>query len=52
MKKISICSWCGEAFEILDDEPETDVCGECVFINDDEVGMIDDDDLVYLKGDM
>ena len=50
MRKISICSWCGECFE-LDDEPETDVCGECVFIQDDEVGTLDDDDLVYLKGD-
>ena len=50
MKRISICSWCGDSFEIEDDEPETDVCGECVFINEDEVGMLDDDDLSYLKG--
>ena len=51
MRKISICSWCGECFEIEDDEPETDVCGECIFVQDDEVGLLDDDDLVFLKGE-
>ena len=52
MRKISVCSWCGTAFEIEDDEQETDVCGDCVLITDDEVGMLDDEDLSYLKGDM
>ena len=52
MKKISVCSWCGTAFEIEDDELETDVCGDCIMITDDEVGLLDDDDLSYLKGDM
>ena len=51
MRKISVCSWCGSAFEIEDDEQETDVCGDCVLITDDEVGMLDDDDLMFLKGD-
>lgn len=50
MKKISVCSWCGSAFEIEEGEQETDVCGDCVMITDDEVGMLDDDDLSYLKG--
>ena len=50
MRKISVCSWCGTAFEIEDDEQETDVCQECVLITDDEVGMLDNDDLTYLKG--
>ena len=52
MRKISVCSWCGTAFEIEDDEQETDVCQECVLITDDEVGLLDDDDLMFLKGDM
>ena len=51
MKRISICSWCGSPFEIEEGEIETDTCGECVFISDDEVGTLDDDDLVYLKSD-
>ena len=50
MRKISVCSWCGTAFEIEDDEQETDVCQECVLITDDEVGMLDNDDLMFLKG--
>ena len=51
MRKISICSWCGTPFEIEDDEQETDVCQECILIKDDEVGLLDDEDLVYLKGE-
>jgi len=50
MRKISICSWCGTPFEIEDDEQETDVCQECILIKDDDVGLFDDDDLVFLKG--
>lgn len=50
-KKISVCSWCGNGFEIEDDELESDTCNECILITDDEVGLLDEDDLVYLKGD-
>lgn len=49
--KISICNWCGSPFEIEEDELEVDVCGECVFITDDDVGLLDEDDLVYLRSD-
>lgn len=49
--KISICSWCGSPFDIEDDEQETDVCQECIMIKDDDIGLLDDDDLVYLKGE-
>ena len=48
--KISVCSWCGSVFDIEDDEQETDVCQECILITDDEVGSLDDDDLMFLKG--
>lgn len=51
MKKISVCSWCGSAFEIEEGEQETDVCGECDFYDEDMIGEIDDDDLVFLKGE-
>lgn len=51
MKKISVCSWCGNPFEIEDGEPEEDVCKECDFYDPDLIGSIDDDDLMFLKGD-
>ena len=50
MKRISICSWCGQPFDSDDDEQETDVCGEC-FVITDEVGLIEDDDLKFIRGD-
>ena len=50
MKRISICSWCGSPFEIEDDEQETDVCQECVLIKDDDIGLIDDEDLKFIRG--
>jgi len=50
MKKISICSWCGNAFEIDENEIEVDVCGECEFYDTDSIGMLNDEDLAYLKG--
>lgn len=50
MKRISICSWCGQAFDLVDDEQETDVCGECDFYDEDMIGEIDDEDLLFLRG--
>ena len=50
-KKISVCSWCGNVFEIEENEIETDTCGECDFYDEDMIGEIDDDDLVFLKGE-
>ncbi len=51
MKRISICSWCGQPFELDDNEPELDVCNECEFTDQDMIGEIDDDDLKFIKGD-
>lgn len=50
MKKISICSWCGQPFEIDENEAEVDVCGDCNFYDSDSIGMLEDEDFAYLKG--
>lgn len=49
MRKISICSWCGTPFEIDENEDEVDVCGDCVYITEDNVGLLDDEDFGFLK---
>lgn len=49
--KISICSWCGQPFDIEEGEIEIDVCPDCEFLGNDSIGELDDDDLKFIRGD-
>ena len=51
MKNIAVCECCGEAYQWDDADGDLGVCGECNVYDTDSIGMLEDNDFTYLKGE-
>jgi hypothetical protein len=51
MKQIKLCNCCGEPYEVDDADVDFHVCFECNVEDIDSIGMLEDNDFTYLKGE-
>lgn len=49
MNNIIVCSWCGSAFELHENDTKMDICLDCMSHSSDEIGFLDEKDIELLK---